>query len=45
VTLPPGVDPFPGPGGADALAYAASAQRSSFFNGPAEAWDFFQTAR
>ncbi len=45
VTLPPGVDPFPGPGGADPLARAASAKRPSFFDGPGKAWDFFQRAK
>jgi predicted esterase len=45
VTLPPGIDPFPGPGGADPLARKASAKRPSFFNGAGEAWDFFQTVK
>lgn len=45
VTLPPRVDPFPSPGGAEPLARAASARLPSFFDGAGAAWDFLQKAR
>jgi poly(3-hydroxybutyrate) depolymerase len=44
-TLPPQVNPFPGPGGADPLARAASAMLPFFFDGPGAAWDFFKRAQ
>jgi pimeloyl-ACP methyl ester carboxylesterase len=38
--LEPGVDPFPPPGGADALSLAASRQRPDAVNGAEEVWRF-----
>jgi predicted esterase len=43
VTLPEQVDPFPPPGGADGPARAASEKRPYFFDGPAAAWELFQS--
>ena len=43
--LPEQVDPFPAPGGMDALARAASEKRPHFFDGPGAAWDFFEQWR
>ncbi|MEY4545549.1 MAG: hypothetical protein RL685_1744 [Pseudomonadota bacterium] len=44
-TLPPQVNPFPGPGGADPLSRAASARLPFFFDGPGAAWEFFKRAQ
>ncbi len=45
VTLPEEVNPFPGPGGAEPLARAASEKLPHFFDGPGAAWTFFMRAK